>query len=177
MGFSIELLQNKVDWYQKKLSLTSDEFCKVVAKYPTIFIPSIEDDKMDNKIAHLQQIFELNNEEFKEFFLSRPEIVALSAEDNIEPKLELYGSLIGKERARKLVVESSNLLLGSMKTLINPRLKEVDKAYEYVKWTETLLRRLVTRQPKAWCAYMLDDAPRGPGEKLDDSGKYKRRWK
>ena len=178
VGFSIELLQNKVDWYQKKLSLTSDEFREVVAHYPNIFMPSIEDGKMDNKIAHLQQIFELNNEEFKEFFLSRPEIVALSAEDNIEPKLELYGSLIGKERARKLVVESPNLLLGSMKTLINPRLKEVDKAYEYVEWTETLLRRLVTRQPKHWCAYMLDDAPRGrKGEKLDDSGKYKRRDK
>jgi hypothetical protein len=138
---------------------------------------SIEDGKMDNKIAHLQQIFELNNEEFKVLFLSRPAIVAMSAEDNIEPKLELYGSLIGKERARKLVVESPNLLLGSMEKCINPRLKEVDKAYEYVEWTESLIQRLVRRREKPWCAYMLDDAPRGPGEKLDDSGKYKRRWK
>ena len=177
LGFTIETLQNKVDWYQKKLSLTDEEIRKVVAQSPTILSLGIEDGKMDNKISHIQQIFELNNEEFKELFLSRPEIVALSAEKNIGPKLELYGSLIGKERARKLVVESSNLLLPSMEELIQPRLDEVDKSYEYVKWTETLLRRLVRRQPKAWCAYMLDDAPRGPGEKLDDSGKYKRRWK
>ena len=98
----------------------------------------------------------------------------LSAEKNIAPKLELYGSLLGKERARELVVESPNLLLGSMERRIKPRLEEVDRVYEYVEWTETLIQRLVRRSEKPWCDYMLDDAPRGRGEKLDDSGKYKR---
>lgn len=175
---STELLQNKVDWYQGRLSLTDEEFRKVVANYPTILAISIKDGKMDKKISNLQDICGINDEEFKELFLRRPELVALSAKENIEPKLDLYGSLIGKETARKLVVESSNLLLKSMDKWIIPRLKEVDKAYEYVEWTETLLRRLVVRPPKTWCAYMLDDAPRGrTGEKLDDSGKYKRREK
>ena len=174
---STELLQNKVDWYRDRLSLTDEEIHKVVAQYPTLFAPSIEDGKMDKKLCHVQQLFEINDEELKELFLSRPELVALSAEKNIQPKLELYGSLIGKERARTLVVESPNILLGSMKRCIKPRLEEVDKAYEYVKWSETLLRRLVVRPPKQWCDYMLDDAPRAKGEKLDDSGKYKRRGK
>ena len=171
---STELLQNKVDWYRDRLSLTDEEIRKVVAQYPTIFAPSIEDGKMDKKICHIKQLFKLNDEELKELFLSRPELVALSVENNLAPKLVLYQSLIGKKRARKLVVESSNLLLGSMEKCIEPRLEEVDKAYEYVEWDGTLIQRLVRRSEKQWCAYMLDDAPRGRGEKLDDSGKYKR---
>ena len=173
----IEHLQNKVDWYQERLSLTDEEFRKVVANYPTILIISVEDGKMDKKISHLQKIFGINDKAFKEMFLRRPESAALSAERNIEPKMELYGSLLGTERARKLIVESPNLLLESMDKRIKPRLEEIKNAYEYVEWTETLLKRLVVRTPKVWCDYMLDDAPKGPGEKLDDSGKYKRREK
>ena len=169
-----ELFQNKVDWYRDRLSLIDEEIRKVVAQYPTILMPSIEDDKMGKKLGHIKQLFNLNDEEFKELFLRRPELVALSAEENIEPKLDLYGSLIGKEKARKLVVDHPNLLLESLKRRIKPRLEEVDKVYEYVEWTETLLRRLVMRKPKPWRDYMLDDAPRGRGEKLNDSGKYKR---
>ena len=174
LGYSVDLLQDKVDWYRDRLSLTEEEFRKVVATYPTIMALGIEDGKMDKKLCHIQQLFDINDKELKELFLSRPELFVLSAEKNIEPKLELYGSLIGKERTRKLVVESPYLLLWSMKRVITPRLEEVDRAYEYVEWTETLLRRLVLRKPKRWCDYMLDDAPRAKGEKLDDSGKYKR---
>ena len=177
-GYTQEHLQNKVDWYRDRLSLTDEEIRKVVARYPQIFGPSIEDGKMDRKISHFQQIFEINDEEMKELFLRRPQLLVLSLEKNIEPKLELYGSLIGKERAKKAVVERPNLFIESLDGRIKPRLEEVDRVYEYVKWTETLLRRLVVRPPKTWCAYMLDDAPRGrTGEKLDDSGKYKRREK
>ena len=174
LTYSADLLQDKVDWYRHRLSLTNEEIRKVVAQYPSILVQSIKDGKMDKKISYLQQLFDLNDKELKELFLSRPELAASSTEKNIEPKLELYGSLIGKERARKIVVESPYLLLQSMKKRIKPRLEEVDKAYEYVQWTETLLRRLVIRQPKLWCDYMLDDVPRAKGEKLDDSGKYKR---
>ena len=170
-----EHLQKKVDWYRDRLSLTDEEIREVVAHYPNILLQSIEDGKMDKKLRHIQEMFQINNKELKELFLKRPEFVALSAEKNIEPKLELYGSLIGKERARKLVLQTPYLLLKSLGDRIKPRLEEVGKAYEYVEWTETLLRRLVHREPKIWCDYMLDDAPRGRGEKLDDSGRYKRR--
>ena len=37
---SIETLQNKVDWYQKKLSLTSDEFREVVLIIQTFSCPA-----------------------------------------------------------------------------------------------------------------------------------------
>ena len=174
LASNTETLQNKVDWYQERLSLSDEEIGKIISSYPRALTLSFEDGIMEQKVCRLMNFFGINEEEFRDLILKRPEPLALSFDKNIEPKIELYGSLLGKERAKKLVLESPNLLLQSMDKCLNPRIREVERAYEYVKWDKTLVRRLATRRPKHWCKYMLDDGVGGPGEKLNDSGKYKR---
>mmetsp|Transcript_33724 Transcript_33724/g.99370 ORF Transcript_33724/g.99370 Transcript_33724/m.99370 type:complete len:150 (+) Transcript_33724:650-1099(+) len=116
-----DTLETKANWIQNRLALTDEECSKMVSSYPNILTYSIEDGAMNERLSYLVRSFQLSDEELKHLVLKRPELVALSAKDNIEPKLEFYGHLIGKERAKKLVVERPYLLLASM--------KDVDEKY------------------------------------------------
>ena len=71
--------------------------------------------------------------------------------------LAFYGALIGEKKAKRLVIESTNLLRVSLEKKLKPRLAEVQKSGKKFVWNETLIQRLARRTNKQWERYKLED--------------------
>ena len=101
--------------------------------------------------------FELDDEGLKDLVMKQPNLFKCSIKD-IEGKLQFYSELVGKKKAKRLVIKSFNLLLVSLENRLKPRLSEVQSAGKKVVWTEKLIQRLARRSDDLWEKYGLEEA-------------------
>ena len=153
----IETLGEKVDWVQTALSLSDDEVCELFGRYPPLFVCNPEQN-LEPKLQFLRLTFELSDDVLKEMLLRMPALFCYS-EKTMEMKLNFYTKLIGESAAKKLVIERPYLIGNfSLENRLEPRLEEVRKSGEKVKWDETMISRLATRTNGQWGKYGLGDA-------------------
>ena len=60
---------------------------------------------MKPQISCLQKRFEIDDKSLIETLKKNPRLLPMSIEKSIEPKLALYGALIGEKKAKRLVME------------------------------------------------------------------------
>ena len=107
-------------------------------------------------MSYLQTRLELDDDRVKEMLRKDPPLLTL-ATDTIETKLTFYAALLGKKEAKRMVIESTNLLKVSLEHKLKPRLAEVQKLGIKVKWDKTLAQRLARRTKGLWERYKLED--------------------
>ena len=101
-------LNDKADSIQADLSLSDEELSDLVSKFPNVLGLSTEEN-VRPKLQYLRTRFELDDDTLKNWILNAASLFSL-ADDTIEEKLSFYSNLVGEREARRLVVESSNLL-------------------------------------------------------------------
>ena len=153
-------LDDKADSIQAVLSLSDDELSDLVSKSPAILCCYSIEENIKPKLRYLRTRFELDDDALKNLVLKAPQLFGLSR-DNIEEKLQFYSALVGEREAKGLVIKSSNLLVQSLEKRLKPRLEEVEKSGEKVRWSETLIQRLARRTKGHWEKYKLGEAKWG----------------
>ena len=153
-------LEEKVNWLQQALSLSDAEVRELFGKHPALFQYSSEN--LEPKLRFLRVTFELDDEGLKDLVMKCPGLCSRS-EKNIEEKVKFYSELVGEREAKRLVIKSSNLLVGavSLDNRLKPRLSQIQNAGTKVVWTEKLIRRLALRPDDVWDRYGLGEAPKG----------------
>lgn len=153
----MKTLEEKADWLQKELRLYDKELSKLISDQPEILNMSI-DKKIKPKIKYLCQTFQLNDDEVKELLLRCYNLFSYS-QKTMEKKLNFYVKLVGERAAKKLVVERPYLIANySLENRLEPRLEEVRKSGEKVKWDKTTINRLAVRSDALWEKYGVGDA-------------------
>ena len=151
----ISTLGEKVDWVQTALSLRDDDLCELFGKFSPLF-GYCPKKNLEPKLQFLRMTFELSDDALKELLLRMPGLFS-SSEGTIEKKYRFYTRLIGESAAKKLVVERPYLIVNfSLENRLKPRLEEVRKSGEKVKWDETTINRLATRSDALWENYGLN---------------------
>ena len=146
----IQTLGEKVDWLQKELRLHDEELSKLISARPEIVVNLNMERKVKPKIKYLRQTFQLNNVTLREMLLRMPSLLTYS-EKTMEKKLNFYVKLVGERDAKKLFIERPYLIANySVEERLEPRLEEVRKSGEKVKWDETLINRLAVRSDALW---------------------------
>lgn len=159
LSLSPEYVENTVDWLQKALGLTDDDVAILLPKFPTLLTYSVED-RLEPKLRYLRERFELNNERLKDLLLRMPGLFSYS-DEKIEQKLQFYSTLVGEVEAKKIVIESPNLIVtASLENRLQPRLAEIERSGEKVQWDRTLIQRLARRTDDVWGKYGIGDATR-----------------
>ena len=159
---TIETLNERAKEIQEELSLDDKGLSKAISSVPNLLSQSVEDNIRPKMIFFLCT-FALDAEEMKSLMLRYPILLRYSIKDNLDPKVQFYSKLSGEAVAKEAILVNPNLLIASLKTKLEPRLKEIEARGDKVRWTKTQLIRLATRTPALWEAYGLGDAPRGGG--------------
>ena len=85
-----------------------------------------------------------------------------ASEKTIDKRVAFYSRLLGERDAKRLIMQSPYFVINySLEGRLKPRLEEVLKSGQKVKWDKRLVIRLATRTDKQWEEYGLGD------EKLD----------
>ena len=155
LGFSSDRLEDILRFIQSCLDLTDKELANFICRYPVILGINVEE-KIPPRMSYLQTRLELDDDRVKEMLRKDPPLLTL-ATDTIETKLTFYAALLGKKEAKRMVIESTNLLKVSLEHKLKPRLAEVQKLGIKVKWDKTLAQRLARRTKGLWERYKLED--------------------
>ena len=153
-------LDDKADSIQSELFLSDDELSDLVSKSPAILCGYSPEENIKPKLRYLRTRFELDDDALKHLVLKAPQLFGLS-EGDIEEKLQFYSNLVGERAAKRLVINSSNLLNQSLEKRLKPRLEEVEKSGAKVRWNDTLIQRLARRTKGQWEKYKMGEAKRG----------------
>ena len=133
---------------------------KAISSVPNLLSQSVEDN-IRPKMNFFRCTFALDVEEMKSLILRYPILLRYCIKDNLDPKVQFYSKLSGEAVAKEAILENPNLLIASLKTKLEPRLKEIEARGDKVRWSKTLLFRMALRAPALWEAYGLGDAPQG----------------
>uniref|UniRef100_A0A7S0ACF9 Uncharacterized protein n=1 Tax=Minutocellus polymorphus TaxID=265543 RepID=A0A7S0ACF9_9STRA len=152
---SLRTLETRLDWLQGEMNIDRTEMRRIIECSPLVL--SASTDTLD----YLCRTFELNKEGLAEIIMKQPAILAISVERSIKPKLHFYSRLVGEKEAKKIIIESTNLLMRSLDKRLLPRLAEVEKSGLEIKWNKTLIQRLARRSNRLWDEYKLGDAKKG----------------
>ena len=156
----IETLEERANGIQEELELNDEELTRMVSKYPSLLTKSIEE-SIKPKVEYFRRTLALDSMEVKSLVVRYTVLLGASIEKNIEPKLEFYSELVGEVAAKETIRNHPTLLLESLKRRLVPRVEEVKKRGDKVRWTTALLIRLARRPDNVWEAYGLGEAPRG----------------
>ena len=157
IAFMAMTLEEQSKWIQSSLHLSDEEFCILVRKFPKSLVLNPEKN-LDPKLQYLRKTFALDDDSLRDLVLRMPGLLTYS-EKTIDKKLAFYSYLLGEKKAKILVVESPYFVVNyGLERRLKPRLKEVLKSGEKVRWDKTLVSRLATRTDKQWEEYGLGDA-------------------
>ena len=154
MTSNISTIEGKARWIQSEFSLSDGELTNLLGKSHLLLS---SEEKLETMCRFYRLTFELDDEGLKDLVMKQPNLFKTSIKD-IERKLQFYSELVGKKKAKRLVIKSSNLLLVSLKNRLKPRLSEVQIAGKKVGWTEQLIQRLARRSDDLWEKYGLEEA-------------------
>lgn len=150
-------LEEQSKWIQSSLHLSDEKFSILVRKFPRFLVLKPEEN-LEPKLRYLRKTFELDDDSLRELILRMPGLLTYS-EKTIDKKLAFYSKLLGERKAKRLVVESPYFVVNfSLDRRLKPRLEEVQKSGQKVKWDKTLVSRLATRTDKQWEEFGLGGA-------------------
>ena len=79
-----------------------------------------------------------------------------ASEKTIDKRVAFYSRLLGEREAKRLIMQSPYFVINySLEGRLKPRLEEVLKSGQKVKWDKRLVIRLATRTDKQWEEYGL----------------------
>ena len=150
-------LEEITNWIQAYLHLTDEELSILVRKFPRFLVLNPEEN-LEPKFQYICKTFALNDDSLRDLLLRMPGLFTYS-EKTIDKKLAFYSKLLGEREAKRLVAESPYFMVNyGLEKRLKPRLEEVLKSGQKVKWDKRLVSRLATRTDKQWEEYGLGDA-------------------
>lgn len=125
-------LKPKVAYLTTLLSNKRQDAIHMVASNPTILW--LRPELIESKLDFLQQALELDKQELHFVVTSFPQVLGLSVETNLQPKLEYLKQHLTMDQLKEFVAYQPSLLAYSLENRIRPRIEllvENDIAFGY----------------------------------------------
>jgi hypothetical protein len=156
---------------QGMLGLKKSELSQVVAKFPpTLWLG---DEKLIEKFEYLKEMLELSFEELRGIVVSYPQVLGLSLENNLKPKMAFFlgndeegvenddidfNCGMTKEELKEFVIYQPALLAYSLEGRLKPRIKQMDEVgitFQYcpkniMSYTDEKFKCFLTTQTDCW---------------------------
>ena len=116
-----KVLKPKLDYLAERLQLERPtDAGEIVLKYPPIFWLTPE--LLDSKVTFLETELDLTAVELSFLIGSYPQVLGLSLENNLQPKVEFLRQSLSTEELREFVLYQPSLLAYSLENRLRPRL-------------------------------------------------------
>ena len=115
-------MEPKLDWIQERLLLDDTALSKLVKRMPQIL--GLSTDNIEPKLDWLQERLSLTDDELSKMIQRQSPLIGCNIDSNLDPTLNFYIDVLGKEEALALVIRDPSALSRSLEKRLKPRLKQ-----------------------------------------------------
>ena len=157
LGMTSRNLEKKISLLRRTMNLSDEDIRVILGKQPALLHYSA-DRNLAPTILFLVRALDLSKAELQTMIMECPSIIGYS-QKNLRKKFSFFAALYasddvhGRDRIRKLLVDTPKLLLSSVETGLMPRMKFL---HNEIQFTLPELQNLYEKNPRL-LLYSLDD--------------------
>ena len=157
LGMTSRNLEKKISLLRRTMNLSDEDIRVILGKQPALLHYSA-DRNLAPTILFLVRALDLSKAELRTMIMECPSIIGYS-QKNLRKKIAFFAALYssddvhGRDRIRKLLVDTPKLLLASVETGLMPRMKFL---HNEIQFTLPELQNLYEKNPRL-LLYSLDD--------------------